>query len=447
MGCRRTLAAVALLAALAVGAAAQEDDIPALVRQMGEEDGQRRVNAYSALQQRKDPRAIPLILAAMPGYDFMSRYYAMFVLDAYPQDLAEKAARSLVGFDDPYVQVAAATTLLRFGDQRAVEVIVRGLRQEGVTGQARLYMLNRLYSADHPRILEAVRTFVRPGEETTILGQALDILANRQDRAAVPPVEALLEKDDRPGVRALAAAWLLRMGDAARAEDLAREIREGKIDVNEFFRVKNLLTNARQVPEVVLEALLGLLESEANTSVLSSAVDLLAKSGYRKAAPVLKRLLTHENRLVAKAAFDALAGFGGILDKETLIPLLTAEDADRRLWASDALRRMDDTSGLGVVTALLREGTPEQRRDAARILGGFADDAAVAPLIDALADEDLSVRSNAQNSLLAVFRALFPYRRLDFASVGWQMNASETARAAAVEKIRAWWSEARRKPW
>jgi HEAT repeat protein len=309
-------------------------------------------------------------------------------------------------------------------------------------------MLYRLYNATHPKVIAAVRELLRPDEETIIIGQALELLANRQDKEALAAAEKLLKDADRSSVRAMAAAWLLRMGVTERAADLARELREGGIDVNEFFRVKNLLWPMQRLSEEVLDAVVEMLEkSEDNVSVLQSAVELIAKYRHRKAIPLLKRLLNHENRQVAKAAFEGLAGLSGALDPETLLPMLVAEDLDRRLWAADALRRMDDPSGLAPVIEILKSGTQTQRIDAARILGGFRAQAAVEPLLAAMLDEDLSVRVNAGNSLQTVFSAIFPYRRLDFATVGWTYNAPPDVRAAAVAKIREWWTQARTKTW
>jgi HEAT repeat protein len=428
-----------LLIVLAASAAAQ-DDLPGLVRDLGSSEVRRRSSALSALQQRKDPRIVPLLLAAIPEFDLLGRYYAMLVLDSCPAELAQKAARSLASADDPYLRVAAGTILLRAGEDRAADLVAKGLRAEGVETQARLYMMYRLHGIDHPKVLSAIREFVRKGEEVSLLGQALDLLVVRPDRDAAALCERLVVEEDRAGVRAMALAWLYRTGRTERAADLAREIAGGGMDVNEFFRVKNLLWAASRVDEVILDALVSMVEREKdNVSVLQSAVDLLAKYRHRKAIPLFRELLSHENRFLAKAAFEALAGIPGALDAALLLPMLGAEDADRRLWAADALRRRDDDAGLSAVIGVLDRGTPNQRQDAARILGGFRVGAAVEPLLSAMDDVDQTVRMQAGNSLGSVFRALFPYRRVDFASVGFAWNAPPAARSAALLKIRAWW--------
>jgi HEAT repeat protein len=423
-----------------VSAAPAQDDLPALVRDLGSAEPQPRSAALSALSQRRDPRAIPLLLGAVGGFDLLGRYYVMLVLDAYPPDLSAKAARALVSSEDPYLRVAAGTILLKTGDGRVADLVAKGLRAEGVETQARLYMMYRLHGIDHPKVLGALREFVVKGEEVSLLGQALDLLVVRQDRDTVPRCEKLASEDERPGARAMALAWLYRLGFTARAADLAREIAGGGIDVNEFFRVKNLLWAAQRVDEVILDALVEMLETKKdNVSVLTSAVDLLSKYRHRKAIPLFRELLAHDNRPLAKAAFEALAGIPGALDAALLLPMLEAKDEDRRLWAADALRRRDDGAGLAAVIGILDSGTPNQRQDAAQILGGFRTAAAVAPLLRAMEDEDQTVRMHAGTSLSNVFRALFPYRRLDFATVGFAFNAPAEARAAAVAKIRAWW--------
>lgn len=89
----------------------------------------------------------------------------------------------------------------------------------------------------------------------------------------------------------------------------------------------------------------------------------------------------------------------------------------------------------------------ERGRSLARILGGFRRDGSVEPLLDALLDTDLTVRSYALTGLTAVLQALFPMRRLNLRTTGYAHSAPEAARRAAVEALRAWWKANRDKDW
>lgn len=439
--------ALVILAALLFAApVAAQDDLGRLVADLGAKDSSKRVAALNELRKRKDPRAIPLVLAALPGYEYLGRYYGVLVLESYPPKLAERAFRSLLNSESPFLRLCAGAALFRNGNTKAAAVVVRALGAE-VPTQDMVNMLNRLHGVNHPDVRRAIRGLITADAEVTVISSAFYVLHNQKDRDALALCRELLEKDERGGVRALAAAYLYRFGETERAADLAREIRSGEIGSTEFFRVETMLKASGHVSVEILDALSDALEDETNTSVLSRVISMLADFRYRKAIPAIRKLLAHENRTVAKAAFDALASIPGALDGDSLRPLLNSEDADRRLWAADALRRMDDLTGIGKVIEILAKGTDTQRYEAARILGGFRKAEAVEPLIDALTDGYQSTRSNAANSLRSVLQSLYPYRRFDLKTAGYDYNAPDATRKAAQARIRDWWTNHRDRDW
>lgn len=443
------LAALVLLALLAAAppAARAGPELADQVRDLGSEDSSVRVAAMNALRGAKDPRAIPLILEALPGFDLTGRYYAVLVLDACEPKLAQPAFRSLIGSEDPWLRLAGATALLAQGDRRALPVVVEALRAEGVPTLARNYMLNRLHLVADPGILPPLREMLAPGEDASLLGSVVNLLHQRRDEGAVPAFRKLLSADDRPGVKAMAAAWLYAMGEAERAGTLADLIRGGDLGSSEFLRVKTILVAGKTLDPAVLDALTDLLETDASAWVLTRAVEVLARFRHRAAAAGIRRHLGSKDRYLSRAAFDALAEMGEVPDEAELEALLDSEEPDVRLRAADALRRMDVHVGFSAVVAVLREGTELQRRDAAEALGGFRIPDAVPPLLDALLDPGLSVRSQARTSLAGVLSTLFPYRRLDLASAGYDWSGPEAARKDAVEAIRKWWAANREKDW
>ncbi len=428
-----------LLLLLSLGAVAAERSLADLVAELGGEDANRRNSALNELRNRKDPRAIPLVASALPGYEYMGQYYGILVIESFPRKLAEPALRPLLKAESPYLRLAAGTALYRFGDLRVVKVIVSALKTEGVPVNIRVYMLNRLYSLRVPQILAAVRSLVIPGADVTVLGAAMNILGNLRDQASRTVCEELLA-DPRPGVKAMALALLYRMGEEHRALEIAKALRSGEVEYSEFMRVRSLLYPMTRVSAEILAAVMSLLETSDHSSTLSQAIGLLEKFRYRKAIPVLKKLLTHENRLVSKAAFKALSTLGGGLDPESLYPLLESEDTDKRLMAADALRKMDDHTGFPVLLAILVKGQNQQRSDAAKALGGFRTDRAVEPLLDAMLDDYATTRMYAESSLLSILRALYPYKRFDIKTTGYQRDGPKAAREAAVQKIREWWT-------
>jgi HEAT repeat protein len=308
-------------------------------------------------------------------------------------------------------------------------------------------MFSRLYVVKDRGVQESLRGFLAPDTPEAVLAGALAVLHSHQDLGAFPACRSLVEKDERSGVRALAAAYLYRFGEEDRAADLAREIAGGDVGSTAFFRIESFLTSAGSVADEILDAFTELLSASNDSSVLSRTARLLGRYRYGKARKRLRELLDHDDRNVAKEALEALASIPGGLEPAALRKLLDAEDPDRRLRAAHALRRMDDLSGFSRVVEVLESGTDAQRTEAARILGGFRIEAAVAPLLDALLDPYPSVRSYAASGLRSVLSSLFPYRRFDLASAGYGYRAPEAERRLAVERIRKWWVEHRSGDW
>ncbi len=435
-------AALLLLALLLPAATASGQSVADLVAQLGGPDVSRRSQAMIDLRNRKDPKAIPLLVAALPDYEYLGQYYGVMVLEVYPRKLAEPALRALVRSRSPYLRLAAATAVYRFGDLRTIPVIVKALTLPDIPPNIRMYMLNRLYSIRDPRVLAAVRSLIVPGADVSVLGTAMSILGNVPNDASRATAVNLLA-DPRPGVRAMALALLYRMGEEHRAVEIAKVLRSGEVEYTEFIRVRSLLYPMPRISAEILAAVLSLIETSDNVNMLSQGIGLIEKFRYRKAIPVLKKLLQHENRIVSKAAFEALSELGGGLDAGALYPLLESEDTDQRLMAAEALRKMDDHAGFEVLVEITKTGQNQQRADAARSLGGFRTAASVDALIPALLDPYSTTRMYAESSLVQILRALYPYRRLDLSSTGYRREGTKASREQAVRQIRAWWSRNR----
>ena len=434
---RAGLALIVLL--LFAAPAVAEKSVAELVAELGGPDAMQRSRAMTELRNRKDPRAIPLLVGALPDYEYLGQYYGVMVLEAYPQKLSEPALPSLVQAEAPYLRLAAATGVYRYGDLRAVPVIVKTLTLPDIEPSIRMYMLNRLNWVQDRKVLDAVRSLVVPGAEVTVIGAAMNLLGNMPDDASRSMAVNLLA-DPRPGVRAMALTLLYRMGEEHRAVEISEALRSGEVEYNEFIRIRSLLYPMPRVSAEILDAVLSLLEADDDTNTLSQGIGLIEKFRYRKAIPVLKKLLTHENRIVSKAAFEALSALGGGLDAEVLYPLLESEDVDQRLMAADALRKMDDLAGFTTLVEILKAGQDQQRADAAKALGGFRTPAAVEPLIAALLDSYSTTRTYAETSLLSVLRTLYPYRRFDLVTTGYQRDGPAARREQAVKLIRGWWA-------
>ena len=186
------------------GLAAAEQDLAALVRDLGGADASRRSAAYQKLMREKDPRAIPLLAKTLPQFNLLGQTYGISLLQAYPPKLTRAALRTLVKSEIPYLRLSAAAVLHRTGERGAVEVITKVLAAD-VPPATLVSMLSRLYSIRDERVLGAVRAYLDSKRDATVIGAALYHANNVQDKRSLPPARKLLE-DPRPGVRAMAAA-------------------------------------------------------------------------------------------------------------------------------------------------------------------------------------------------------------------------------------------------
>lgn len=442
VACR--ILALLLLAGAGLPASADED-LPTLVDALGGSDAGARSRAWQELVRRQDPAALPLLRKAIPAWEHTGRYYGLLVLDRYPRRTVRRTWKKLFQTDAPFVRVWSGMALLRAGDADVAGGIAEALQAKDVGATIRYRMLSRVGWPRDARLRDAVRANLERGAPIPVLVQVLSRLHGVRDREAIPRIRGLL-RDPRPGVRALAAAWLYDAGDTRQAKTLAENLRAG-VGYAEFLQISRILAANRRVADGILDAVVQRASEETNPTLLLQQIAFLGQHRYAQARPVLRRLLHHRDDRVSRAAFDVLVTLAGPLREDTIGPLLAGADVDKRLWAAEALRQRDDHRGLQVVAAILRSGTVPQRVGAAGLLASFTSDDAVEPLLDALADAHLDVRKAALTGLARLVRRLFPYRAVDLGLTGYAPGTPQAQRAAAIATIRAWWRGVRGEDW
>lgn len=443
----RTLAGLLALCVAAPSARAAGEDVEALVRVLVGEDQTERYDAYRALLASRPPEALPLLAKALPGAPLIAQNYGVSLVAGYPAAQTKAVHEKWAAGDAPYLKVVGAVALLRAGNAKAAATVAEVIARDDLPPDVMSFCLGQVSGLKDAAVLEAVRGHVRPEEPTGTLGSALWHLANAGDEPSKKLADRLLGSPSA-GVRAMAAAFLLRLGDEARAAELAAALGADDLPYDAFSRVYSLLSAGTRLPAPVLDALLGLLEREPQGWSLTLVVDLLGDAGYAKAAPALRKLLERDDTLLSKAAFTALTRIPGGLTPDVVKSLLTGGDDARRVAAAEALRRGDDLAGLPAVLEVLAKGkTSIVRAEAARVLAGFRVRASVEPLLDALSDPDVSVRAAAVTTLESTLRVLYPYRRIDLDAAGYASGKSPEANAEALRRVRAWWASAKDAEW
>jgi hypothetical protein len=261
------------------------------------------------------------------------------------------------------------------------------------------------------------------------------MLARAKARGAIPKIQEIVSGEGlEPDRRALCAAFLVVMGETRYGKVLAAEIPK----IKSWSRVQVLLREAAYLDKSVLAAILEFAEGQRGVNI-RYALELLAKHAYRPAVSKMRHWLASEDSDRCKAALNALMTMGEELPLKELRQLLACDVDELCVAAADALRRVDEYSGLPWLIKIIERGGPA-KSDAVQVLGKFRDRRAIPVLIRMLDDADSFVRSRAYNALPIVFRGLFPYRRFDFATTGYHYSGPVAARRAAIAKIQKWWN-------
>jgi HEAT repeat protein len=194
----------------------------------------------------------------------------------------------------------------------------------------------------------------------------------------------------------------------------------------------------------VASRLRALLDKTDDVNVRCQLINTLSQLKDTKCIPLLIKLAEDKNASIAEAAVSALVELGGRAQIETIRKLLKHETVERRLKAAEALAALDDLDGILVLRDVLNEKLVYHRQRAATALAGFHRREVVEPLLFAMSDEDVNVRTTASNGLLATLAALYPYRRFELAKVSYDARTgTPQARTDAIAKIREWWDKSK----
>lgn len=243
-------------------------------------------------------------------------------------------------------------------------------------------------------IIRALRS-----REASVRVEAADSLGEIKDGGAVEPlIKALGDEDE--DVRLNAQIALGKIGEPA-VEALIQALQEGGWDVRcgaagalgeiGNKRAVGFLIQALEhdeVPDVRWRA----------AQALGNIARPLVKLGYKKPVKSLIEALGDKDWTVQQVAAEALGDIG---DPMAIEPLIEAWGAETGVWAAPALAKIGEPALPALIKAL-KDRDENVRLQAAFGLGCTGHKRTVEPLIHALKDKSLHVRSNAAEALQKV---------------------------------------------
>jgi HEAT repeat protein len=355
---------------------------------LGDEAARVRMAAAEALGKSGEKRAIPALEAALKDNDYLVRLSAIGALGRlYPLPMLKA-----LGGEDGQGRREAAQALGQVGEARVVEPLMAVLADE--SPMVTIAAVSSLGQLADKRATPALVAILHDGspQERMAVARALGQLAD--ERAVEPLIKSL--SDQHPKARRRAALVLGKLGSSAAVEPLIELL----TDHDSQIRMAGAKALGQLDSRQAVKPLISLL-SDAMHRVRSAAAKGLGNLGDRRATEPLVLLLRDDEFLVRQSATSAL---GELWHLPLLRQLGYYRDARARSTAASALIGEESDSPIGrlyleALIASLQDKAPNVRIEAARALGHFKDQRAMAPLKAAKNDKNAKVRIEISRAL------------------------------------------------
>lgn len=365
--------------------------VEGLMAALADDDLAVRVAVARALGEVNDPRAIETLVATLNHDDEAPevRMVVAGILEHSPemmQQHKDAVDPLLVALTDkaPRVRMAAADALAQAGDMRAIEPLIRLLRDEDY--------LVRLSAISGLGTLYPLPALVKLGSSEPIRRrQAARELAALPDRRVIGPLLAALS-DDSALVTVAVIEALGQIRDPQAVEPLLPFLEDGS------------------PPERI------------------AAITALGELNGTVAVPQIIQIITSESEQskIRRRAATVLGQLSDWRAVEPLIASLSDNDPQMRMTAADALAQLPDGRSLEPLVATLEDSIPRVRVAAANALGALNDERAAEALIKALDNEEFSLRLAAIRALGALWSMPVLWK------LGSTRNAKERGQAAST---------------
>lgn len=275
----------------------------------------------------------------------------------------EESLKFLEGGNE-YQRQVAAQGLARYGDEKAIEPLVRHMHTDQFVSVRETCLIALLERADPSVVPEFVKRL--EDQSKNIRMRAARALGKMRSDEAYAALQPALE-DAEPEVRKAAVEALATYGEV-----------DGKMEI--------------------FEKLAKLFEDE-EAAVRRTAVEKVALSGGHATRDLLIPALDSEDFMVKRTAVEKLGELRAKKAVPKLIPILRVDNASLREEAARALGNIRARDAVEHIKELLKDENWDVRRAAVAALGMIGGTGHMDELINMLDDSDAEVRGLALDAL------------------------------------------------
>ena len=300
-----------------------------------------------ALEEAID--STPLYLQLEPNYVARLGYLEVNTFPTLSMAYGlDPTVRKLVQFMTDYaVRENALSSFRKIGDEKAVELIIRALRdKDSDVRSAAIWALGEMGD------LRAVEPIIQclKDKDKDVREEAVLVLGNMKDAKAVEPLIQALD-DEETEVRSTAAETLGEIGDVRAVEPLIQAIN----DSDRVLRWKAAYSLGAIGDVRAVEPLIGVLKDK-DEDLRKAAASALGRIGDMKATEPLIQALRDENEDVRDDAVRSLGKLEVTGVSELLIEVLKHDPSRNvRMAAAWSLGEMQDVNAVKALTQALMD--------------------------------------------------------------------------------------------
>jgi serine/threonine-protein kinase len=288
-------------------------------------------------------------------------------------------------------------------DARRALDSLRGLGPEAIAK-----LVDALASADKEQTAALVSTLASLASDRT-LGQFAAGLCHDNRQAIAGVARALaIGRDYDPnkllgmlGQEAVSKPALIEVLNAHRRRLNPRELLRRAYDLEPRDKAAAFRILAEIATPDIVPDLLSRVEGRDAAARLN-IIELLGRFNLPEVATALERQLKDRNKLVRKAALEALASMPGERDLPLICSLLADPELDVQARAVEVITQLRHPDTIKHLLPALRDESEFARRSAVEVLNEIAEPDSIKYLLSALEDGDWWVRSRASDALAKI---------------------------------------------